>query len=266
MKDLNEIIEFDTNSLVYVDTKTKGCKTLQKMLDKRNVKWTNDLYEGCTHLVCTRLQASESYVSGEFEYNSDWDNVPDDVKQKYYKVQKHNVYLSNDKQLCCFGGYYNPSHHYISYGTVIECNGIPKFTYNDSWDKMRGKRIYSYNEFKRILENNDRTELKEDNGTIIELLKTADKTNIELAVTLIEQYKMDPKWIPWLLLNRHNNDVRKLLRKLNVKYSNTYSSYYRNHPGKLIQEQKRKIKELIDQWQVPKDYAIDFIKELYEYE
>lgn len=198
----NSTLKFDKDSLVFLDTKTKGWKTLHKLLDKKGVKWTNVITKEVTHSVCTRHTSDSLFV---------W---------QYYD-----------------GTYMNKCMR----------DGL-------DWSLLTAKKIYSFKEFKYLLENEQRTEIEDTEDMILDLLMSDDSINIELALTLVDNYKMDKRWIPWLLINIHLPSVRKYLRRLGIKYRQWSST------GSTLWHLKRNLKNALNQYHVPDEYLGEFIK------
>ena len=57
----------------------------------------------------------------------------------------------------------------------------------------------------------------QNSNKILTFLKSSDSVNIDLAVTLIGEHMLESNWIPWLLLNKGNENVRELLKSNNIK-------------------------------------------------
>lgn len=256
---INETLTFDVNSIVFIDNKTKGYKTLQKMLTKRSITWTSIPHKDVTYVVCTRHQCHRFYSNQTiYILNPEWSLVPKDIQDKYESVSSTAVFIDTTGRNV-YNRWYNSKFNRREFIGYIDDNGkeINKFIIDKSFNCFEGKRIYSYNEFKRCLENKNRVEIEDTEDSVLSLLKSKDSVNIKLAVTLIEQYKMDKRWIPWLKLNQHIKEVRLLLRKLGLSYQGTYNK-------------RRWIKSEIDyhisNLDVPEEYKIDFIKAIYENE
>ncbi len=216
MNKLNQTFEFDENSLIHLDTKTKGWKNLSKMLDKRGVKWTNDKDPTATHIVCTRFVCNEFYPRSEYILNPLWESTATDKHKKRYRdVQiKHIRLLSSEIRGC----------YCINFGLHLDekiiSNGISKFIEAAPWEVYRGSKIYSYKNFKNILENENRTEIDQaDKDKITNLLKSGDEANVELALILIKDYTLQEEWIPWLHLNTSIKSVRKFFKLNGIDYS-----------------------------------------------
>lgn len=209
MNNYNSELIFNDSSLVFLDPKTKGYKTLQDILSKKNVKWTNVIEKDVTHAVCTRYACNQLHVYESI--NS--------------KGNHHYVYGINDGEL------------------------------DRNWNLLKDKKIYSYNEFLYLLDNPKRVE-SEYSDKILELLKTCDESNITLAITMMDNYIVDPRWIPWLKMNTWIADVRKYLRKINVDF------HINNSTDNLRNNLKWRIEDLIRGFDVPKEYRLDFLKDL----
>ena len=141
-----------------------------------------------------------------------------------------------------------PNHDSVSYAYLYNN------TITSKEDAEKDFDIFT-NEIMNRDENRSKIEDTED--SVISLLKSKDSTNIKLAVVLIEQYKMDKRWIPWLKLNQHIKEVRLLLRKLGISYPGTYNRR---------QWIKSEIDYPISTLDVPEEYKMEFIKSIYENE
>jgi hypothetical protein len=257
---INETLTFNVNSIVFIDNKTKGHKTLQKMLTKRSITWTSIPHKDVTYVVCTRYQCDKFYSSNViYTLNPEWEKAPKDIQDKFESVNVSSVFIDSLTGHNSYNRWYNKKWNRRQFIGYIDDNGkeINKFIIDKSLNCFEGKRIYSYNEFKRCLENKNRVEIEDTEDSVLSLLKSKDDVNIKLAVTLIEQYKMDERWVPWLKLNQHIKEVRLLLRKLGLSYQGTYNkrSYIKDD-----------IHYHIAMLDVPKGYEIDFIKALYQNE
>jgi len=257
---INETLIFDNDSLVFIDNKTKGYKTLQKILDKKNIKWTSKITIGVTYIVCTRHKTDNFYQTNDiYILNPQWKNAPINIKEKFHTVTKSEILIDSITGYNSYNRWYNKKFNRKEFIGYTDSNGLKvgKFIIDKSFNSFHGKRIYSYNEFKRAIENENRSKIEDTEDSVISLLKSKDSTNIKLAVVLIEQYKMDKKWIPWLKLNQHIKEVRLLLRKLGISYPGTYNR------RKWI---KSEIDYPISTLDVPKEYKMEFIKSIYENE
>jgi hypothetical protein len=256
---INETLTFDVNSIVFIDNKTKGYKTLQKILTKRSITWTSIPHKDVTYVVCTRHQCDKFY-SGQTIHilNPEWKTVPENIQDKFESVNESSVAI-NSSGRNFYNRWYNRQFNRRQFIGYIDDNGkeINKFIIDNSFNCFEGKRIYSYNEFKRCLENKNRVEIEDTEDSVLSLLKSKDSVNIKLAIALIEQYKMDERWIPWLKLNQHIKEVRLLLRQLGISYQGTLNK------RKWI---KSDIDYHISNLNVPKGYEVDFIKAIYENE
>ena len=67
-----------------------------------------------------------------------------------------------------------------------------------------------------MIKNIDAGSLSEFSEQILTLLKTCDKVNVDLAITLIGDSLIEARWVPWMLLNKGNSSMKELLRKNNI--------------------------------------------------
>lgn len=257
---INEILIFDDKSIVFIDNKTKGHKTLQKMLTKRSITWTSIPHKDVTHIVCTRHKCDKFNTSLlKYTINPDWKSVPKYIQDKFDSVTSGCILIDTISGYNSYNRWYNSKFNRREFIGYINSTGqkINKFIIDKSFNCFKDKKIYSYDEFKRCLENKNRNKIEDTEDSVISLLTSKDAVNIKLAVTLIEQYKMDERWVPWLKLNQHIKEVRLLLRKLGLSYPGTYNK------RRYI---KADIHYHIAMLDVPKGYEIDFIKALYQNE
>lgn len=84
------------------------------------------------------------------------------------------------------------------------------------------KNIFTPREVNRMIKNIDAGELSEYSEQILTLLKTRDDNNISLACTLINDNVIEEDWLPWLLINKENEDVRNLLDKNDINKGQWY--------------------------------------------
>jgi hypothetical protein len=257
---INEALVFDDKSLVFIDTKTKGHKTLQKILTKRSIAWTSTPHKTATHVVCTREKCDKFYPSTtKYIINPDWKNINQSIQDKFKNVSASCILIDPVTGYNSYNRWYGSKFNrreFIGY-TTSTGQKINKFIINKSFNCFAGKKVYSYNEFKRCLENKNRVEIEDTEDSVISLLTSKDEVNVKLAVILIEQYKMDKRWVPWLKLNQHIKEVRLLLRKLGLSYKGT------NNRRRYIKNDIHYNLRMLD---IPKGYEIDFIKALYENE
>lgn len=196
-------IKLTPNDFIFIDSKTRGCKTLQKKLDKMGIKWSNEvgLENKYTYFVCTR------YEGMNYGY--------------------HNVYENKFE-----------SRRITEEGFV-------------NWKSFHNVNIYSLPQFDRAISEFD--ELDEADK-ILDLLKSGNDTNATLAIQLINNYEIDERWIPWLLMNSSNKDIRKYLRVNNIQYS---TQTFEGNKWDVLYH----LKSIINHFQVPKEQRLDFIKE-----
>lgn len=225
MTKINEVLKFDENSLVHLDIKTKGWKTLSKLLDKKGVKWTNEKDPNATHIVCTRYASESLNYLCEKILNPLWEtkaSAEDKERFKEVLITDCDVigsrYVNFTKVTCNLRYSRTRSNLKIfNGGESVESNGICKFILSYAWEVYKCKKVYSFKNFKNILENENRTEINEDDkNKITNLLKSGDHTNIKLALLLTENYTLQEEWIPWLKLNSNFKEVRNFLKSNNI--------------------------------------------------
>lgn len=104
----NELILDDT-SLVFIDPKTKGCKSLEKLLTERNIKWVNLIENNVTHSVCTRYACDKldayvdkynhylyiNYNRSSHEKDQNWPLLKD---KKIYSYNEFMYLLNNSNR------------------------------------------------------------------------------------------------------------------------------------------------------------------------
>ena len=258
---INETLIFDDESIVFIDNKTKGHKTLQKMLTEKSITWTSIPDKNVTHIVCTRHQCDKFHPpSVKYAINPDWKTVPKYIQDKFDCVTSGCILIDTITGYNSYNRWYGSKFNRREFIGYIDDNGgktTNKFIIDKSFNCFKDKKIYSYNEFKRCFENKNRSKIEDTEDSVISLLTSKDDVNIKLAVTLIEQYKMDERWVPWLKLNQHIKEVRLLLRKLGLSYPGTYNK------RRYIKDDIHYHIAMLD---VPKGYEIDFIKALYQNE
>ena len=127
--------------------------------------------------------------------------------------------------------------------------------HSDSWMLLNGMTIYRCDEFVRLLDNDVRQEVVDENDNVLKLLMSKNESSFLLGVAMIKDHKMDPRWIPWLKSRTKYRKVTKLLRELNIDYR---TGNYMDQP--LYQTSQ--LKELFSRWGVTEDYAPEFVKQL----
>ncbi len=97
----------------------------------------------------------------------------------------------------------------------------------------------------------------QNSNKILTFLKSSDSVNIDLAVTLIGEHMLESNWIPWLLLNKGNENVRELLKSNNINLGrwHTYNTEWNFYDAS---------RDLINRLNVPEEYIVEFMSEFYE--
>jgi len=108
-----------------------------------------------------------------------------------------------------------------------------------------------------MIKNLHAKDMGQNSRKILTLLKSSDSVNIDLAVTLIGEHMLESRWVPWLLFNKHNENVRKLLKSNNIHLGrwHAYNTEWNFYDG---------CKDLINRLNVPEEYIMEFIIEFYE--
>lgn len=140
--------------------------------------------------------------------------------------------------------------------TYIVWTGLKRGSWAHGMGVLSGTPIYSYKEFKHLLDNESRTSLEDTESGVLKLLKSSDDANIRLALTMISTYKADPRWVPWLQLNGHLKEVRVYLRQLGIPVQNGIRK--QSYTRRLKREVMRNFNFLA----IPSDYKSEFIRDI----
>ena len=108
-----------------------------------------------------------------------------------------------------------------------------------------------------MIKNLHAKDMGQNSNKILTLLKSSDSVNIDLAVTLIGKHMLESNWIPWLLINKNNKNVRELLKSNNINLGrwHTYNIEWNFYDAS---------RNLINRLNVPDEYITEFMLEFYE--
>lgn len=108
-----------------------------------------------------------------------------------------------------------------------------------------------------MIRNLQGKDMGQNSNKILTLLKSSDSVNIDLAVTLIGNHMLESNWIPWLLINKNNKSVRKLLKSNNIPLGrwHAYNTEWNFYEASS---------DLIRRLNVPDEYVLEFMSEFYE--
>lgn len=130
-------------------------------------------------------------------------------------------------------------------------NVIPNLTKDD---------IVSVKDFQRMLNNETSEDISEFSTQILDLLKSNNEDNINLATVLLKDKLLESKWIPWLLYHKNNKDVRELLDKNKVPVGQFRPHILRyNVQSALTYSTKGKLNVPDEYW---REFVIDFLTSL----
>lgn len=106
----------------------------------------------------------------------------------------------------------------------------------------------------QMIRNETCSDMSEFTSQVLDLLKSNDENNVELAVIMIGEALLEPQWIPWLLFRKDKESVKELLKKNNIKLGQWYIHMvqYEFHRG---------IDRLKNDLLVSDEYLLDFIKD-----
>lgn len=108
-----------------------------------------------------------------------------------------------------------------------------------------------------MIKNLHSKDMGQNSNKILTLLKSSDSVNIDLAVTLIGEHMLESNWIPWLLLNKDNENVIGLLKSNNI---NLGRWHIYNIKWNFVDASRN----LINRLNVPDEYITEFMSEFYE--
>jgi len=101
------------------------------------------------------------------------------------------------------------------------------------------------------MNNDSKSEYSEQ---ILSLLKSSDVSNINLAVTLIDNSDVEEEWRPWLLINKGVLAVSQFLRKRRIDQGQWNLWKLEENVGSLLYELQSKLR-------INKKQAINFLKD-----
>lgn len=141
------------------------------------------------------------------------------------------------------------------YSWDITRNGIiqaiPNLTKDD---------IVTVKDFQRMFNNETSEDISEFSNQILDLLKSNNEENINLATVLLKDKLLENKWIPWLLYHKNNEDVRELLDKNKIPVGQFRPQNLRGElSGALKYSTKEKLKVTDEYW---REFLIDFLTSL----